>query len=211
MSCVWTRALRSIASRPSASVRRVLAAAAASTLRPADDGVQRRAQLVRQRGEEVVLEAVGALGLGPRGALAGQQPLALGLDQRLRSVMSVAMARRDAGRDVQRTCSTRGATWPPSARSSGNAPRQSPGASSAVAISSIDGSALAATNGAIGWPTMSSQSRPSDAADRRVDVEEASSSLEQRDAAQRVLEDGRNLASLRAHRLFGRRARRNGA
>ena len=49
-------------------------------LRPADDGVERRPQLVRQRRQEVVLQPVGALGLGPRRALAGQQPLPLGLD-----------------------------------------------------------------------------------------------------------------------------------
>ena len=49
-------------------------------LRPADDGVERRPQLVRQRRQEVVLDLVGALGLGPRRRLAGQEPLALGLD-----------------------------------------------------------------------------------------------------------------------------------
>ena len=40
---------------------------------PAEDGVERRAQLVRQRREELVLGPVGGLGLGARGLLAGQE------------------------------------------------------------------------------------------------------------------------------------------
>ena len=54
MSCVWTRALRSIVSRPARSSS-ALRAGEAQHLRPAEDGVQRRAQLVRQRGQELVL------------------------------------------------------------------------------------------------------------------------------------------------------------
>ena len=42
--------------------------------RPAQHGVERRAQLVGERGEELVLHAVGRLGLLARPVLAGQQP-----------------------------------------------------------------------------------------------------------------------------------------
>ena len=47
-----------------------LHAAGGDDLRPAEDRAERRAQLVRQRGEELVLELAHALGLGARGALA---------------------------------------------------------------------------------------------------------------------------------------------
>ena len=47
---------------------------------PTQDGVERRAQLVRQRADEVVFHARGALGFGSRGALAREEqcPLLLG-------------------------------------------------------------------------------------------------------------------------------------
>ena len=35
--------------------------AAAQQVHPADDGIERRAQLVRQRGEELVLQSIGLL------------------------------------------------------------------------------------------------------------------------------------------------------
>ena len=41
-----------------------LDALVAQQRRPSEDGVERRAQLVRQRGEELVLEPVGALRVG---------------------------------------------------------------------------------------------------------------------------------------------------
>ena len=44
---------------------------------PAEDGVERRAELVRHRGQEVVLRAVRDLRLGPRGALALEEARAL--------------------------------------------------------------------------------------------------------------------------------------
>ena len=63
MSWACSAALRSIVS--SAAARRVgVEAARAQQLRPAEDGVERRAQLVRQRGQELVLDAVGLQQLG---------------------------------------------------------------------------------------------------------------------------------------------------
>jgi hypothetical protein len=52
----------------------------ACDLGPADDRVQRAAQLVRERREEVVLGPIRALCLGARYALAGERRLALDLD-----------------------------------------------------------------------------------------------------------------------------------
>ncbi len=54
----------------------LVAAAAPQYLRPAEDGGQRRAQFVRQRGQEFVFHLAGALGLGARAALAVEQYLA---------------------------------------------------------------------------------------------------------------------------------------
>ena len=57
----------------------------AQDVRPGHDGIERRAQLVRQGGQELVLQPVGLLRLGPRDSLALQElgPLLLGLAQRL--------------------------------------------------------------------------------------------------------------------------------
>ena len=44
----------------------VVELARAEQSRPADDGVERRPQLVRERGEELVLHPAGRLGLGSR-------------------------------------------------------------------------------------------------------------------------------------------------
>ena len=49
----------------------------AQELRPAEDGIERGAQLVRQRGEKLVLHDAGVLGLGARGAFGLQQLSAL--------------------------------------------------------------------------------------------------------------------------------------
>ncbi len=54
-----------------------LAAAPPQHLGPAQDGCQRRAQLVRQGGQELVLEAAGAFGFGAGAAFAVEQDLAL--------------------------------------------------------------------------------------------------------------------------------------
>ena len=49
-------------------------------VRPAEDGVERRAQLVRQRGEELVLQAVDGLGVRAGALLAFEQRQALRFD-----------------------------------------------------------------------------------------------------------------------------------
>ncbi len=72
ISCAWTRALRSM----TAAARSTVAGSGRevpSTCGPAEDGVERRAQLVREGGEELVLEPVGGFGLLARLALAQQQ------------------------------------------------------------------------------------------------------------------------------------------
>ena len=63
--------------------------AGAEDLGPAEDGVERRAQLVRERGQEFVLHAVGRLGLGPA-ASAAASSRSRSSSARLRSVMSLA-------------------------------------------------------------------------------------------------------------------------
>ena len=84
------RALRSI-------VAAALATSTAPALRPAEqvgpaeDGVERRAQLVRQRGQELVLHAARPLGLDAR--------LALGREQRLALVLELLLA-ADVERDA---------------------------------------------------------------------------------------------------------------
>ena len=77
MSCAWAWALRSMTSsargppsaRPACPARRML--------RPAQDRVQRRAELVGERGEELVLHPVGGLGLRAGRVLADQRPPAV--------------------------------------------------------------------------------------------------------------------------------------
>ena len=102
ISWAWTRALRSMALTPRDHVGVVARRRAAEQLRPADDRVERRPQLVRQRRQEVVLEPVGALRPRPaRARLAGQQPLPLGFDPP-RSVTSVTMASRMSGPECDR-------------------------------------------------------------------------------------------------------------
>ena len=79
MSCACARALRSMVSRARAAAAGV-ELARAQQLRPAEDGVERRAQLVREGGQELVLDAVGLLGLPARRLLEDEQagPLLLG-------------------------------------------------------------------------------------------------------------------------------------
>ena len=64
--------------------------AGAEDLGPAEDGVERGAQLVGERGQEFVLHAVGRFGLGPGRLGGGEQPLPLRLGL-LASVMSRAI------------------------------------------------------------------------------------------------------------------------
>ena len=66
--------------------------------RPADDRVERRPQFVRERGEKVVLGAVGRLRLLPRRQFALEQPLALAF--RLHARGQVAHESREARRVV---------------------------------------------------------------------------------------------------------------
>ena len=70
--------------------------AAPQDLRPAEDRVERRPQLVRQRGEELVLHLAHALGCGARGALALEQLLAL-LGGLLRAFVEARVVDRDGG------------------------------------------------------------------------------------------------------------------
>ena len=79
MICACARALRSIVSRPRAwsSLPRLQSP---QQRRPAQDRVQRRAQLVRQRREELVLEPADALGFLARRALRFQRFFAFGLE-----------------------------------------------------------------------------------------------------------------------------------
>ena len=75
--------------RASAALERVegllhlglIEAAALQQPRPAEDAVRRRAQLVRQRREELVLQSIRGVGRRPRGPLARQQRVALGVDR----------------------------------------------------------------------------------------------------------------------------------
>ncbi len=72
MSCAWRRVLRSMISTARAAAS-LLKLPAGEQLRPAEDGVERRAQLVRERGEEFILGAVRGLCLEPRLLLAFEQ------------------------------------------------------------------------------------------------------------------------------------------
>ena len=85
MSCVCARALRSMVSQALLQSRRGRCAPRPQELRPAEDRVQRRAQLVRERGEELVLHPVRPLGLRAGELLALQELAALfrGLPGRL--------------------------------------------------------------------------------------------------------------------------------
>ena len=68
MSWACARALRSMIASARASARR-LRPAGAEDAGPAEDGRERRAQLVAERGEELVLGAVRGLGRGARARL----------------------------------------------------------------------------------------------------------------------------------------------
>ncbi len=99
MSCAWERALRSIAS----SARRVVCSSTlpgAQHLGPAEHGVERRAQLVGEGGEELVLDAVGLLGLLARRLLAHQQarPLLLGPLAHVDLALELLVGARQLGR-----------------------------------------------------------------------------------------------------------------
>ena len=69
MSWACSRVLRSMISI-ARRAGRLVQVTARQQARPAEDRVERRAQLVRQRGQELVLRAVGGLGLQPRLLLA---------------------------------------------------------------------------------------------------------------------------------------------
>ena len=125
MSCACTRALRSIASTPAPASGSLLSMRRLSELRPPDDRVERRPQLVRQRGQEFVLQAVGALGLGARGPLAAEQPLALGLDRRALGDVG-AQRQAHVGHRSEPRRSTRAPTSRPSRRTIAKMPRQAP-------------------------------------------------------------------------------------
>jgi hypothetical protein len=75
--------------------RRVRELAALQHARPAEDGIERRAQLVRQDGQELLLGAVGGLGALAGDALLAQQLLALGL-----ALSQLLARRRESGGHV---------------------------------------------------------------------------------------------------------------
>ena len=118
ISWVCTRAFRSIVSSPF-SRSAWSSSAAAQDLRPAEDRVERRAQLVRQRRQELVLDARSC-----RSAAAAGRALAL--EQRLRSsaacwaasysrALSMAMpacAATPTTRRSARSVKTSGSGWP---------------------------------------------------------------------------------------------------
>ena len=78
MSCSCAFAFRRMTSR-AARDERAVDTAVVEHARPAVDRVERRAQLVREHGEELVLAAVERLGLVARGLLAREQLRPLGL------------------------------------------------------------------------------------------------------------------------------------
>ena len=103
ISCSWMCALRSMVS----SARAIAGAvqfAHAQQPRPAEHGIQRRAQLVGERGEEVLLRAIGGrelLGAPPEIVF---QPLALGdvaNDQRKTLKRTLAAAPDGSDDDVR--------------------------------------------------------------------------------------------------------------
>ena len=101
MSWVWARALRSMVSSPCAGPR-ASSSAVPQDLRPAEDRVQRRAQLVRQRGQELVFQRLRPLRRAPRRALALEEVcplLAAFCAASYRRALSIAIAglRCDAG------------------------------------------------------------------------------------------------------------------
>ena len=95
ISWACSLALRSMVSRraveTSPSSRPVL-----SMPGPAEDGVERRAQLVREQAEELVLRAAGDLGLLARGLLALEESLAL-LDRALSVLIEPGVVHGDRG------------------------------------------------------------------------------------------------------------------
>ena len=116
MSCSCTRALRPMTSIGAADGRFV-GQPLAQDLGPAHDRVERRAQLVRQRGQELVLQAVHVLGLGARRLLAGQHGghARARVSRRSRHVLDRAHDGRDLAVVAQHGD-------PPPPRSSGHAP-----------------------------------------------------------------------------------------
>ena len=93
MICACARVLRSIEARPALAVGRAQLRLTQQH-RPALDRVERRAQLVRERREELVLHATEPFRLRPGGSLGIEQPLALVRD-RLQS--QFALAQRSLG------------------------------------------------------------------------------------------------------------------
>ena len=94
ISCTCARALRSITSMRGCTSVGVGRAARAQQLRPAEDRVERRAQLVRERGEELVLDArrcaapACARCARPRASRRARRRCASSASARLRSVRS---------------------------------------------------------------------------------------------------------------------------
>ena len=78
MTWAWAPALRSMASSARAGGG-LVEPAPAQQVGPAHDGGQGRAQLVGQRGQELVLDPAGRLRLLPGVLGLGQEPLALAL------------------------------------------------------------------------------------------------------------------------------------
>ncbi len=170
-------------------------------LRPADDGVERRPQLVRQRRQEVVLHLVGALGLGPRRGLAGQEPLPLGLD--LAPVGDVggdgeADARAGMDRDAPIELdvpAVRVQHWQRAAPRSGGGERGGDLLDQVLRAAGVErGDVLADDVGAVA---------PERRAHRRIHLEEDHVVAEQGDAVQRLVEDRLELRLALAQRVLG--------
>ena len=68
----WARALRSMVARP-CEISSTVGEVAPEHLGPAEDGVERGAQFVGERGQELVLHAAHALGFHAGGALAVEE------------------------------------------------------------------------------------------------------------------------------------------
>ena len=111
ISCTCARALRSITSMARAATSaRFGSPPLQQHLRPAQDGAQRRAQLVRQRRQELVLD--------PRGALRGHARAALGLQHLLALLTGELDAPRPACVSVRsRVSLAKPTSWPASSRS----------------------------------------------------------------------------------------------
>ena len=89
MSCAWARVLRSTTSSACARLR-LVEAAAAKQPHPAENRVQRRAQLVGNRGDELVLAAAERFGFTARCLLLLEQ----------RRAAPLGLARSDASRNT---------------------------------------------------------------------------------------------------------------